>query len=1524
MIPKLFLTLFDYKSFTPKLFSRVISSLGLIGLVILLTLFVTPDTYAASPTPMADPNVPNQGDGNGDGIPDSSQLNVVSLPDKVSGNYVTLEVSPSTCPISDAYTDLAETQPDYNPRYLFPQGLVYFEIPCPQVQISIYYHALSQVTPNLSFQKFGPITPGDVNTLGWYAMPNVTFAMVKVGDHSVVKATYTLTDGVLGDDTGVDGRIVDAGGSILDTNFENVVGLWTKTYTASVQVGTVTITVNRNGVIGTVSVDYTTNDNTAIAGQDYQTTSGTLSWAADERGDKTFTVPVLPGATIGRTFGITLTNLTSSSNSTLGINLATVTLNNDPPPVSPTTPGAADNFMGFSTKTFTASRNVGTATIIVNRNGTRGALAVDYATGDNTALAGRDYQTVTGTLSWAEGERGDKTFTVPLVNTATVGAILQVNLSNLRVTSTTGETAILQIDKAAVTLNDDPPPPVQPSPGTPGVADNFIGFSSKTFSGSRNVGTATITVNRNGIRGAFTVDYVTGNNTALAGQDYQATTGTLSWVDGERGDKTFTVPLISTATVGSLLQISLNNLKVTSTTGETAALQIDNATLTITDDPIPADNVVSWGAKGYSAKKSDNLATVAVNRTGTQGILTVNYATVDGTAVAGQDYQSTNGTLSWANGEGGAKNLTVPLLTGAKGGNSFLVKLSNVQGTGRLDVDTTVISIVDDSATPTGATPTGTTPTGTTPTGTTPATGSSAISPLATGLGSGTAAADSSTQPVAPLVTGDVSSNLDAGGQTLTNNVTVTPAGSMTNATFAGDVVNNGSISNSIFEGNVQNNELISNSSLASGATLTGGTLTGAISSQGTISNIDFTGTKLSGGTLAGTITNSSRVGGIIENVNLAPNTTLTGGRIGGTITAADATSTLQNVQLVANTNLIGGTLAGNTTAGPGSTLQDVQFAAGATLKGGTLSGNISGNPKQPAQLTNVKIAPGTVLSNVTLTPPVTVPKDVVIGPGVTLPKEILKTLIPDNLSSLDSDALSKISPAVLGVLDAEQLAEIPPEALSGLSAEQLAALSPEAISALSSEQLQSIPPEALSGLQAAQMATLPGPTLASMTPEQFANVPPASLSGLTAQNMGSLSPAVLRQFTPTHVAALNPQAFQQLPGDQVGKLFNNLDADKVSTTEVQHLVPPGWVLNPTTGALTPPVGTLLSVRPLPANLPVQVNVPTLLDLKTGFGVGGKSDTSIEDGMKKTLDEVDLSQFILSQDEQGILQIKGTGEFTGVNFAFIPDPGEVVQVDNGTPVGLKVLDGGFYEMTTPDAHRFKITPSPKDPAGLSKVLEDGPVILGKRGDVFLTVPSKNRQGGGAREVAIFDPLIEPAAEGVCEEIAGKQVCDFSNASSDQQPGINNAGAKYGTRATKDDLPSKRVVYADGTSQVVHPTVLSPDVFAAQGSSYEGVESIKFQATGRFKFTYQGKAYVIKPSFGVKSRALDPGEEIKPSIAVKEGGTISYTITVDIPGAGVTRGRRESSGAREVEVSDCTVEADAEATCEEINGKQVCK
>ena len=162
-----------------------------------------------------DPNIPNNGDGNGDGIHDADQPNVVSMRDKSSGKYLTLDISKSV-KVKEIYTDLAENQDYFEERYIFPQGLVYFELEGSEVDIIIYYHSLQKLRATPIFQKYGNKIPGDMNTLGWYVLPDVEFDTVEVGDTSVVTASYHLIDGELGDSTVIDGRIIDPGGLSLD------------------------------------------------------------------------------------------------------------------------------------------------------------------------------------------------------------------------------------------------------------------------------------------------------------------------------------------------------------------------------------------------------------------------------------------------------------------------------------------------------------------------------------------------------------------------------------------------------------------------------------------------------------------------------------------------------------------------------------------------------------------------------------------------------------------------------------------------------------------------------------------------------------------------------------------------------------------------------------------------------------------------------------------------------------------------------------------------------------------------------------------------------------------------------------------------------------------------------------------------------------------------------------------------------------------------------------------------------------
>jgi hypothetical protein len=70
---------------------------------------------------------------------------------------------------------------------------------------------------------------------------------------------------------------------------------------------------------------------------------------------------------------------------------------------------------------YTIHERIGALTVSVRRDGgDQGAVTVDYATSDGTALAGPDYAASAGTLSFAAGDAAVKTFTVPIVNDAVV------------------------------------------------------------------------------------------------------------------------------------------------------------------------------------------------------------------------------------------------------------------------------------------------------------------------------------------------------------------------------------------------------------------------------------------------------------------------------------------------------------------------------------------------------------------------------------------------------------------------------------------------------------------------------------------------------------------------------------------------------------------------------------------------------------------------------------------------------------------------------------------------------------------------------------------------------------------------------------------------------------------------------------------------------------------------------------------------------------------------------------------------
>lgn len=110
--------------------------------------------------------------------------------------------------------------------------------------------------------------------------------------------------------------------------------------------------------------------------------------------------------------------------------------------------------------------------------------------------------------------------------------------------------------------------------------------------------------------------------------------------------------------------------------------------------------------------------------------------------------------------------------------------------------------------------------------------------------------------------------------------------------------------------GLINNQGFVSQVTIQPDTELSGGTLSGYIANQGTLRDFTFVGAAIYGGTLAGTITNTSKVGGTLTDVTLAPHAHVIGGKLAGEITGdKNAPALLENVRLMAGSYVSGVTL---------------------------------------------------------------------------------------------------------------------------------------------------------------------------------------------------------------------------------------------------------------------------------------------------------------------------------------------------------------------------------------------------------------------------------------------------------------------------------------------------------------------------------------------------------------------------------------------------------------------------------------
>ena len=479
-------------------------------------------------------------------------------------------------------------------------------------------------------------------------------------------------------------------------------------YSVREDAGHATITVKHTGATNlAAAVNFATGGGTAT-GADYTPASGTLTFAAGET-TKTFDVAITNDGTAeaNETVTLTLTSGGATVTSLLSI------VDNDNAKAS----------VQLASPVYEVDESDGTATVTVTLSHAVDAdVTIAYATAGGSATVGSDYGDTSGTLTFLgnvnNGGSGQtsRTIQIPILQDtdAEDPETLTLELSN----PLPGASSVMGAPASAtITVADDDPP-------------GAIDFKAITYEVDESGSVAVVTVQRvGGAGGVVSVDYQTSDGSATAGDDYTATGGTLTWTAGDRGDKTFLVPIKwdGRAEGTEAISLALTNIGGGADAGPNSA-----AVIRIADDG--ASGPIALSANAYRAGEADGVVTIDVNRPGGSlgGPVTVDYATSDGTATAGTDYDAVAGTLTFAAGEA-AKSVTVHVTsdTAQEDDETLQLKLTNPTGGASLGSPAgATVTIADDdvaastppSTTPPTSTPTSTpTPSDPSPTGTSPA-----------------------------------------------------------------------------------------------------------------------------------------------------------------------------------------------------------------------------------------------------------------------------------------------------------------------------------------------------------------------------------------------------------------------------------------------------------------------------------------------------------------------------------------------------------------------------------------------------------------------------------------------------------------------------------------------------------------------------------------------------------------------------------------------------------------------------------
>ena len=458
--------------------------------------------------------------------------------------------------------------------------------------------------------------------------------------------------------------------TIYDNDAPPSVAFQSASYTVNEGAGTAAVQLQLTGSsFEPVAVQVTSSNNSATAGSDFVQVNELVTFTP---GSKTavLQVPIVDDPVMEPAENLTLT-LSNPQHAALGALTSaslTITDNDNPPTVS------------FEQASYEFTENNAAAAVSVQLSApSLVTVTVNYASSNGTAVAGSDYQAISGALTFPAGTTS-LPLPLPLIN----DNIEESNETfSLALSSPVGAGLGAAANATVLILDDEVPPVAQ--------------FTVASLAVDENVGTVQGVVTlSNPSDKIVTVDYTFGNDSAVAPADYTGSNGTLTFAPGETS-KQIAINIVddNTYELEERFTVTLSNW-VNSLQGTRSVLE-----LLITSDE--TEPTVQFGGFSYALVENGGAVPIQVTlSTPSDFPVTVDYATSNNTAVAGNDYNVASGTLSFAPGET-AKTFTVTVFDDVldETNETVTLHLSNMTNAQQGNPDEVTLTIIDDDAAPT-------------------------------------------------------------------------------------------------------------------------------------------------------------------------------------------------------------------------------------------------------------------------------------------------------------------------------------------------------------------------------------------------------------------------------------------------------------------------------------------------------------------------------------------------------------------------------------------------------------------------------------------------------------------------------------------------------------------------------------------------------------------------------------------------------------------------------------------------------